>query len=268
MVRGTSLFLACALTMPSGWFTRPSYRRPYELFRLEAVLMLRNETGGHGRYIHWDRHKWVKILAKRLDQRDPMTFEHSGRVSGQMVSFGRYLGWSSAQIEDGRDAAWLHDFGKIVIPDGILFKPAKLDAEEMKIMRTHVQEGVRLLNRVPLLQGVARAVQDHHEDWNGGGYPNGKKGAEINVIARALSVVDTYDVITHDRPYKKAKTKRWAFWELRRVAGTQFDPEMVEAYIKFLGGGEPDASEPPEYDPSPDLHQIPKVTPRAMLSSA
>lgn len=233
---------------------------------MALVLRVRNETGGQGRYLHWDRQKWVKILAKRLDQRDPETFEHSGRVSGQMAAFGRYLGWTEQDIEDGRDAAWLHDFGKICIPNSILFKPAKLDAEETRVMRTHVDWGVRLLMRVPLLSGVASAVQDHHEDWDGRGYPNGKAGRDINKISRALAVVDTYDVITHSRPYKKAKTKEWAFWELRRVSGRQFDPYMVEAYIGFLGNIPTSKLEPPMYPEDPP--QAPTQTPKAILYSA
>lgn len=185
-------------------------------------------------YLTWDRNTWMHILSRRITQYDHNTFDHSSRVATLMVNFGRYLGWSNGDLEDGRYAAWLHDYGKIAISKSILLKPASLTDDEWLIMRTHASWGMKLLSRVPAFRGVAQIVVDHHEHFDGTGYPAGKRGDEISKVARALSIVDSYDVIVNDRPYKQAKTPTWAAWELRRCAGTQFDPELVEKFLIFM----------------------------------
>lgn len=196
---------------------------------LETLRLLAHHT-----FTPHTRTHWLSYLLKRVDRHDPNTFEHSSRVSKQLHDFGSSLLWSPTTLQDAEDAAWLHDLGKTCVPLHILNKPSRLTPHETDVVRTHVNWGATLLNLVPLFQNVARIVQDHHEHWDGTGYPNHKAGADINPIARALSIVDTFDVITHARSYKTPRTTLWAFEELRRCAGTQFDPILVEQYILFL----------------------------------
>lgn len=130
--------------------------------------------------------------------------------------------------------AQVHDLGKVGIPDNILFKDSSLTDEEWEIMRRHPEKGYRIALTSPDLAPVADLILRHHEKWNGTGYPLGLKGEEIPVECRILSIVDAFDAMINDRPYRKAKTKQEAIEELKNHSGTQFDPQLIETFIALV----------------------------------
>jgi HD-GYP domain-containing protein (c-di-GMP phosphodiesterase class II) len=135
------------------------------------------------------------------------------------------------EIDEIARAAELHDVGKVGIPDAILDKPAGLDDTEWELMHQHTILGERILNAAPALRPVARIVRSTHEHWDGAGYPDGLRGAEIPLAARIVAVCDAYDAMTTERAYSPAVGHESACQELRDVAGTQFDPQVVEVFI-------------------------------------
>jgi HD-GYP domain-containing protein (c-di-GMP phosphodiesterase class II) len=128
----------------------------------------------------------------------------------------------------------LHDIGKIAIPDEILMKKGKLTDEEWIIIKRHPEVGYNISGSSPHLIPIADAVLAHHEWWNGSGYPRGLKGEDIPLTSRIISIIDAYDVMTHERSYKKAVSRQDALEELRRCAGTQFDPSLVEIFTQIV----------------------------------
>ena len=136
------------------------------------------------------------------------------------------------QAELIRHAAPLHDVGKVGIPDSILLKPAKLTAEEFEIVRVHAAAGARILSgsKSALLLVAQEIAQNHHEWWDGSGYPNGLEGEEIPLTGRIVAVADVFDALTHERPYKAAWSVVDSVCEIRRLSGTQFDPAVVDAF--------------------------------------
>ncbi len=171
-------------------------------------------------------------LAKAAEFRDDDTGEHTQRVGGMASGIGRALGMSAEQAALLQRAAPLHDIGKIGIPDSILLKPGKLTSEEFDLIKTHSVVGAKLLSgsRFPLLQTAEVIALEHHENWDGSGYPSGVKGEQIPMIARITAVADVFDALTHDRPYKKAWPRDEAMAEVERLSGTKFDPHVVEAF--------------------------------------
>ena len=130
--------------------------------------------------------------------------------------------------------AKLHDIGKIGIDDKILNKTGKLTEEEWVAMKTHPEIGYRIASSTPDLRHIAYKILAHHERYDGTGYPKGLKGEEIPLLSRILAIVDSFDVMTHDRPYKKAMTVQEAITELKKCSGTQFDPNLVEVFIQAI----------------------------------
>ena len=128
----------------------------------------------------------------------------------------------------------MHDIGKVAIPHQVLLKKGKLNDEEFEIMKQHTVKGYRIANASPELSGIADCILSHHEKWDGTGYPNKLKGEEIPLLARIISAVDSHDVMVHDRPYHHAMPEEDAIKELRRCAGTQFDPHVIEVFTKLL----------------------------------
>lgn len=142
------------------------------------------------------------------------------------------LGWDEADIDVLRMGAALHDVGKLALPEHILRKPGPLDEGELESMRRHPEEGARMVARHRSLQLVVPAVLYHHERWDGTGYPIGVEGEAIPPEARVLAVVDAFDAMTTDRPYRRALPQSHALAELERCAGTQFDPEIVRVFVQ------------------------------------
>jgi len=137
-----------------------------------------------------------------------------------------------------RAGGLLHDVGKIAIPDRILWKPGQLTPDEWAIVRGHPSTGEALIRNMPGLDEVPELIAAHHERFDGKGYPKGLAGADIPLLARILAVADAYSAMISDRPYRRALTKEEALAELRREAGTHFDPGVVAAFIQYVGGQE------------------------------
>ncbi len=176
----------------------------------------------------------VLTLARAMDTRDAYTGGHSERLADWAEAAARLLGSREEEIRHIRWGALLHDIGKIGIPDAILKKPGKLTDEEWAVMRQHPIMGEEILRPVQRMHDVARIVRHHHERWDGTGYPDGLKERAIPLGARILSVVDSYSAITDARPYKPARSHEDAVAELRRCAGAQFDPRVVEACCQVI----------------------------------
>jgi len=171
-------------------------------------------------------------LARAAEYRDDDTGQHTRRVGRSAARIAQALGWSGRAASKIRLAAPLHDVGKIGIPDSILLSTRKLTAEEFAVMKTHCHIGADLLSSpdVPLLGLAAEIALNHHERWDGAGYPNGLAGEDIPLSGRIVAVADTFDALTHARPYKKAWTVEAAMEEIIGDAGRAFDPSVVDAF--------------------------------------
>ena len=176
----------------------------------------------------------IHSLSQTLLESDYETEEHVLRTRDAAMELGGCMGLSDKDIGRLALLSILHDIGKIAIPQNILLKPGRLDAEEWEIMKTHTSKGYRIAKASPELEAIAELILHHHEKWDGTGYPSGLKGEEIPLLSRIITVVDSYDVMVHDRPYHKAISEAEAREELMRCAGTQFDPKIVEAYLELL----------------------------------
>lgn len=176
----------------------------------------------------------VQTMMKALEARDYITEGHADRLQELVEGLGQKLKLSGSKLADLRLFAQFHDIGKVGIPDHILNKPGKLDDEEFAVMRRHSEIGYRIALASPDLAPIADLVLKHHEWWNGKGYPLGIEGREIPLECRILALADAYDAMTNDRPYRKALQPDAAVSELRRCAGQQFDPELVEMFISLL----------------------------------
>jgi putative nucleotidyltransferase with HDIG domain len=177
----------------------------------------------------------VLALARTMDARDTYTAGHSERIAALAETVARALGCAEAEIQDVQWGALLHDIGKIGVPDEILRKPGPLTEAEQIVMRQHPIVGEGILAPTERMRGVARIVRHHQERWDGSGYPDGVRGEAIPIGARILAVVDAYSAITDDRPYKKARSHADALRELRRGAGTRYDPHIVEVFCQVVG---------------------------------
>lgn len=178
----------------------------------------------------------VKRLGRIAEYRDEETGNHILRVSYTAALLARALGWSEADCELLLHASPMHDIGKIGIPDSILLKPGKLEADERRVMETHVIIGAAMLgdDRSPLMHMAREIVLAHHEKWDGTGYPNRLAGTEIPVPGRIVALADVFDALTSDRPYKAAWPIDAAIDLVRSESGKHFDPELVGAFLKEL----------------------------------
>jgi len=172
-------------------------------------------------------------LTRALDARDQDTEGHSERVAALTVEIGSEMGLEDAVLHPLRLAALLHDIGKIGIPDAILHKPGPLDEQEWALMRKHPQTGYDILRNIPYLAPALDAIRHHHEKYNGKGYPAGISGDAISLSARILAVVDVYDALTSNRPYRPAFSPEKALEMIRGEAGQQFDPAVVQALVRI-----------------------------------
>jgi len=175
-------------------------------------------------------------LATTLLERDRYTGDHSEAVVKLTVRVAEALALNPDEVARVETAALLHDVGKVGIPDSILHKDGPLDDNEWVLMKEHPVIGERILRAIPGLGGVARIVRHEHERWDGGGYPDGISGDQIPIGSRIILTCDAYHAMTSDRPYRKAMSHEDALRELRKNAGTQFDPQVVEALMGCLYG--------------------------------
>jgi putative nucleotidyltransferase with HDIG domain len=174
----------------------------------------------------------LEALGDALDLKDSETEGHSKRVTAYTIALARAIGIPPAEIKVIARGAFLHDIGKMAIPDEILRKPGSLSPEEQEIMRDHCTRGYDMLRKIPFLSEAAEIVFTHQEHFDGSGYPSGLRGKEIPVGARIFAVADTLDAITSDRPYRKARDFDVAREEILRCSGSQFDPGVVEVFLK------------------------------------
>ena len=177
----------------------------------------------------------ISSLANALEARDSYTRGHSERVTRIALNIGRRLGVGEEEQDVIRQAGLLHDIGKIGIPDGLLNKPAVLSQEERGEIEHHPQFGNNILGQLKFLKEASKAILHHHERYDGSGYPSGLFGPEIPLIARIISVADSWDAMISDRPYRNALEEKAALDEIILNAGRQFDPEVVRAFLATIG---------------------------------
>jgi len=169
-----------------------------------------------------------------LAERDPHTSDHAQRLQELSLSLGKRVGLTEYQLGNLKLLALLHDIGKIGIPDSILFKTYILTPSEWEKMREHSRIGYRMAKNIPDFAPIAQDILHHHEHWDGTGYPDGLKGEKIPLLSRIISIIDAYDVMQSRRPYKAPISKTKALKEIERCAGTQFDPQLVEIFLKIV----------------------------------
>jgi len=175
----------------------------------------------------------LETLGDALDLRDRETEGHSKRVTAFTIAIARAMGLSKDQIAVIARGAFLHDIGKMAVPDAILRKPGKLTPDEILVMQEHCYHGYEILKKIPFLGEAAEIVYAHQERYDGTGYPRGLKGDQIPLGARMFSVADTLDAITSDRPYRPAQSLTAARIEIEKWSGRQFDPEIVKAFLSM-----------------------------------
>lgn len=205
------------------------------LIVLAVILAVIRET--------WERHlrqldeSYLLTLegwAKALEFRDGDTGEHTRRVIRLTVALARRLGCSEQEIADMERGAYLHDIGKMAIPDHILRKPGPLDAQEREIIKQHPALALRFISHIPFLQSATAIPYYHHENWDGTGYPNGLKGKEIPLAARLFTLVDHWDALSSDRPYRKAWAREKIISHISENSGKLYDPQIAQAFLEMV----------------------------------
>jgi HD-GYP domain-containing protein (c-di-GMP phosphodiesterase class II) len=192
-----------------------------------------------------------QVMFSALDLRDGITGGHSSRVAELAVHLGEQLGMSADDIQDLKWAAFLHDVGKLAVPDEILTKPGPLSMHEWEQMRRHPAYGYWIVGRNGFLMQAAEIVYCHHERYDGKGYPRGLAGEEIPLAGRVFAVADAYDAMTSDRPYRPALPHSVAVEEIERNSGSQFDPSVVAVLLEWAREVSPAEPAPHIALPSP-----------------
>jgi response regulator RpfG family c-di-GMP phosphodiesterase len=172
----------------------------------------------------------IEAMGALLDLRDEETEGHSRRVTAYTYALANAMGLRPNELKTAVRGAFLHDIGKIAVPDAILLKPGPLTPDEMEIMQRHCHHGYSIVGKIPSLAEAAEIVYAHQEAYDGSGYPRGLRGEEIPLGARIFAIADTLDAITSDRPYRKASSFAFAIAEIERHSGKQFDPAVVKAF--------------------------------------
>jgi diguanylate cyclase (GGDEF)-like protein/PAS domain S-box-containing protein len=220
---GLSIGLACA--EESGPDLNQAYKQADDLMYRDKLNRDDNS-----------RSQIMKALMAALEERDFITSGHAHRLEELCVRLGRKVNLSSSQLSDLNLLAQVHDLGKVGIPDHILFKPGPLSDQEWEIMRQHPEKGFRIAQSTTDLAGIADLILKHHERWDGKGYPLGLAGEDFPIECRILAIVDSFDAMTNDRPYRKAISVEQALKELMQWAGTQFDPDLVDLFVHMMSG--------------------------------
>ena len=179
----------------------------------------------------------IRMLAAAIDEKDPYTRGHSGRVAKYSVTVGKEMGLSAEELDRLRISALLHDVGKIGVDDRVLKKPGSLTDEEFGLMKQHPTKGANIMRPVAQLKEMLPGIELHHEHIDGQGYPYGLKGEQIPLMARIIAVADTLDAMTTDRPYQSALDLDFALGKIRTKAGTKFDPQVVDALESAVRSG-------------------------------
>jgi len=176
----------------------------------------------------------ISLLEKSLDKKDYETEDHVKRMEKLSLLLGKDLKLPENELNELVMLSALHDIGKIAVADSLILKPGKLTPQEWEMIKKHPEVGYRIAKSSGDLAIIADAILTHHENWDGSGYPEGLKGEEIPLVSRIISIVDSYDAMTHDRPYRRALTKEQAIAEIKRCSGTKYDPKLAEVFIKIV----------------------------------
>ncbi len=179
----------------------------------------------------------ISALAAAVEAKDPYTSGHSEKVTQFAIAIAEKLGLTNDEIEDLRVGALLHDIGKIGIPDSVLNKPARLTSAEFLMIKAHPAIAAEIVGKIEALAHLVPIIRHHHERWDGTGYPDGLKGGDIPLLARILAVADGFEAMTSERPYRRARTEEEALAELQKGAGTQWDPQVAEVFVKTYEEG-------------------------------
>lgn len=196
----------------------------YYFYAYYAGLALR-----HTRELEEQSTELIKTLAAVVDARDAYTYGHSTMVARYSTAIAEAMGYGPEGVTALTRSALLHDIGKVAIPEQVLFKPGSLTAAEYDLMKQHAAIGGEILGQISALRGAALVARTHHERWDGRGYPDGLSGEQIDMDSRIICVADSLDTLISDRPYRAGMTLDQALAEIRRCAGTQFDPQVVAA---------------------------------------
>jgi putative two-component system response regulator len=179
----------------------------------------------------------LTMLANAIDERNAATRGHVERVTAYAAAIAEEIGWQGRQLEQLRLGAILHDIGKIIIQESVLFKPGALDADEWLLIKKHPIIGAEMVREVPFLLPVVPVIRHHHERWDGNGYPDGLKELRIPPGARIVAVADSFDAMTSDLPYRRAKNLEEGLTEVLRCARTSFDPDVTAAFKRLWDAG-------------------------------
>lgn len=180
----------------------------------------------------------IRALAAAIDAKNPYTRGHSERVSRYSVTIARHYGLAETETKKVEIAALLHDVGKIGITDDILQKPDELTDAEFDQMRAHAAKGAAIVSPISRLRDMLPGIKFHHENWGGGGYPDGLRGEEIPLVARIIAAADVFDAMTTHRPYQKAMRLEYVFSRMKELSGSRLDPRVVEAFFSAVGAGD------------------------------
>lgn len=176
----------------------------------------------------------VRAILHALDFKDHYTFGHSMRVAFYSLALGKELGLPEDELYDLELAALFHDIGKIGVPDSVLLKPSRLSETEFDIMKSHPVKSAEILQGFEDFEKIAKYARHHHERFDGKGYPEGLQGEDIPLFSRIILIADTFDAMTSSRPYRKGLPYETAYEELREFSSTQFDPNLVEYFVKAM----------------------------------
>lgn len=214
-----------------GYSTVKSSEKPIsEIIREADDNMYRNKLNESNSI----RSSIISSLQATLEKKTLETKEHAERIKDLCLKLGKKLKLSDSQMDELSIASVMHDIGKVAIPDSILLKPGQLNEEEWSIMKKHTEIGYHIILSSQNLIPIAHCVLCHHERWDGNGYPNNLKEEDIPIISRIISIVDSYDVMLNHRPYKKAFSKEEAIEEIKKCAGTQFDPNISKMFLDII----------------------------------
>lgn len=243
---GTGLSVAAVVTFyflqENGHFESIYVASPTRVFILSfllaltglTILTVRDSWEMNLRNLRESYDLTLRGWARALEYRDGETAGHAQRVIDLSVALARKLGLDKEEIRALQRGAYLHDIGKMAIPDQILLKPGPLDDEEWAIMKQHPARSREFISEIPFLQSAIQVAYYHHERWDGSGYPEGLRAEQIPLSARIFTVIDNWDALNSDRPYRKAWSREEVVAYLKKNAGSIFDPSVVEAFLEIL----------------------------------
>ena len=203
------------------------------LNRYRHIVEQRNQLESMHEELLISYHKTIEGWVNALDLRDKETEGHTRRVSEKSVELAHAIGLKEDQLDNIRIGALLHDVGKLGVPDAILLKPGKLSEEEWKVMRLHPIYAYQWLSPIAFLKNAIDIPYCHHEKWDGSGYPRGLQGKEIPLSARLFAIIDVWDALSSDRPYRSALSTEEVMEYIKRESGKHFDPSLVEIFISM-----------------------------------